>query len=127
MCWSFGDALSSESLLSYYHLLHARKVPSMASYVLVDHRCQWLPSVLSVKRVHVRCHGTAIHLSVPDHAGIGFTLLLRLSLTPSTREFEARHSHSIPESYSEYHRQGLDFPDSHECRHQSSLHYKDSD
>ena len=52
-------------------------------------------------------------------------ILLRLSLTPSLQEFEARHSHSILESYSEYHRQGLDFPDSHECRHQSSLYHED--
>ena len=46
--------------------------------------------------------------------------------TPSTREFEARHSHSIIESYLEYHRQGLDLPDSLECRHHSSLHHEDS-
>ena len=53
-------------------------------------------------------------------------ILLRLSLTPSLQEFKARHSHSIPESYSEYHRQGLDFPDPHECRHLSSLYHEDS-
>ena len=81
---------------------------------------------LSESYAHAPCHGTAIHLSVLDHAGIGFTLLLRLSLTPSTREFEARHSHSIIESYSEYHRQGLDLPDSLECRHHSSLRHEDS-
>ena len=99
----------------------------MAGFMQGHHRCQWLHPLLSVKMVNAPCHGTAIHLSVLDHAGIGFTLLLRLSLTPSTREFEARHSHSIIESYSEYHRQGLDFPDSLECRHHSSLHHEDSD
>ena len=67
---------------------------------------------------HALCHSTANHRLVLDPVGIGFTILLRLSLTPSLQEFEARHSHSILESYSEYHRQGLDFPDSHECRHQ---------
>ena len=46
--------------------------------------------------------------------------------TPRNREFEARHSHSIIESYSEYHRQGLDLPDSLECRHHSSLRHEDS-
>ena len=81
---------------------------------------------LSESYAHAPCHGTAIHLSVLDHAGIGFTLLLRLSLTPNNREFEARHSHSIIESYSEYHRQGLDFLDSLECRHHSSLRHEDS-
>ena len=48
-------------------------------------------------------------------------ILLRLSLTPRPQEFEARHSHSIIESYSEYHRQGLDLPDSLECSHQFQL------
>ncbi|KAL4322232.1 hypothetical protein AHAS_Ahas14G0189900 [Arachis hypogaea] len=42
-----------------------------------------LPSVLSVKMVQVRCHRTANHLSVLDHTGIGFTILLRLSLRPA--------------------------------------------
>ncbi|QHN86358.1 Protein TIC 62 [Arachis hypogaea] len=69
------------------------------------HPCQWLHLILSVKMVNAPCHGTAIHLSVLDHAGIGFTILLRLSLTPCNREFGARHSHSFIESYSEYHRQ----------------------
>jgi len=58
---------------------------------------------------HALCHSTANHRLVLDPVGIGFTILLRLSLTPSLQEFEARHSHSIIESYSEYHRQGLDF------------------
>ena len=75
----------------------------------------------------MRCHCMANHLEVLDHTGIGFTILLRLSLTPCNRELAARHSHSIIESYSEYHRQGLDFPDSLECRHHSSLHHEDSD
>ena len=81
---------------------------------------------LSEEYAHMLCHSTANHLSVLDHAGIGFTILLRLSLTPSLQEFEARHSHSIIESYSEYHRQGLDLPDSLECRHHSSLRHEDS-
>ena len=79
------------------------------------HPCQWLHPILSVKVVNAPCHGTAIHLSVLDHAGIGFSNPFVSVTTPSTREFEARHSHSIPKSYSEYHRQGLDFPDSQEC------------
>ena len=90
------------------------------------HPCQWLHLILSVKMVNAPCHGTAIHLSVLDHAGIGFTILLRLSLTPCNRELGARHSHSIIESYSEYHRQGLDLSDSLECRHHSSLRHEDS-
>ena len=56
---------------------------SMASYMLGDHRCQQLPSVLSVKMVQVRCHRTANYLQVLDHTGIGFTILLRLSLRPA--------------------------------------------
>ena len=58
------------------------------------------------------------HLLVLDHAGIGSIDPFAFVTTPNTREFEARHSHSIPESYSEYHKQGLDFPNSHECRYQ---------
>ena len=87
--------MSSESLLSPCLLLHARKVPPMASYVLVDHHCQWLPSVLSVKKVQVRCHRTANHLSVLTHAGIGSIDPFVSVTMPSTREFEARHSHPI--------------------------------
>jgi len=107
--------LSSESLLSYCHLLHARKVPSMASCVLVDHRCQWLPSALSAKMIQVCCHCTANHLSVLTHARIGSFDPFASVTTPNPCEFEARHSHLIPESYSEYHKQRLDFPDSQEC------------
>ena len=59
------------------------------------HPCQWLHLILSVKMINAPCHDTAIHLSVLDHAGIGFTILLRLSLTPHNREFGARHSHPI--------------------------------
>ncbi|QHO02606.1 uncharacterized protein DS421_13g425230 [Arachis hypogaea] len=33
--------------------------------------------------INAPCHGTAIHLSVLYHAGIGFTILLRLSLRPA--------------------------------------------
>ena len=64
------------------------------------------------------CHSTANHLSVLDHAGIESIDSFVFVITPNNREFEARHSHSILESYSEYHRQGLDLPDSLECRHQ---------
>ena len=64
---------------------------------------------------HALCHSTANHRLVLDPVGIGFIILLNLSLTPNLQEFEARHSHSILESYSEYHRQGLDFLDSQEC------------
>ena len=42
---------------------------------------------------HALCHSTANHRLVLDPVGIGFTILLRLSLTPSLQEFEARHSH----------------------------------
>ncbi|QHN78258.1 uncharacterized protein DS421_19g659820 [Arachis hypogaea] len=50
---SLKNALSSESLLSSVFLFtHAR--PPMASCVLVDHRCQWLPSILPVKTTPTR-------------------------------------------------------------------------
>ena len=74
--------------------------------------------VLSVKIFNALCHSTAIQLSVLDHVGIESSDSFASVTTPNTREFEARHSHSILESYSEYHRQGLDLPDSLECRHQ---------
>ena len=90
------------------------------------HRCQWLPPILSVKMFNALCHSTANHLSVLDHTEIGSIDPFASVTTPSTREFEARHSHSIIESYSEYHRQGLDLPDSLECRHHSSLRHEDS-
>ena len=57
------------------------------------HRCQWLPSVLSVKMVQMRCHRTANHLSVFDHVGIGSIDPFASVTTLNTREFEARHSH----------------------------------
>ena len=60
------------------------------------------------------CHSTANQLSVLDHVGIGSIDPFAFVITPSNREFEARHSHSILESYSEYHRQGLDLPDPQE-------------
>ena len=97
ICWSFGDTLSSESLLSPCLLLHARKVPPMASCVLVDYHCQWLPSVLSVKMVQVRCHRTANHLSVLTHVGIESIDSFVSVITPNTRKFEARHSHPYPD------------------------------
>ena len=71
------------------------QVPSMASCMLGDHRCQWLPSVLSLKMVQMRCHRTANHLSILTHAGIGSVDPFASVTTPSTREFEARHSHPI--------------------------------
>ena len=70
------------------------------------------------EKVQMLCHGMTNHLSVLDHVGIESLDSFAFVITPNNREFEARHSHSIPESYSEYHRQGLDFPDSHECRQQ---------
>ncbi|KAL4374031.1 hypothetical protein AHAS_Ahas05G0141100 [Arachis hypogaea] len=82
------------------------------------HHCQWLLSILSVKMVQMLCHSTANHLLVLDHIGIESIDSFASVTTPNNREFESRHSHSILESYSKYHRQGLDFSDSHECRHQ---------
>ena len=60
------------------------------------HRCQWLPPVLSVKMVQMRCHRTANHLSVLDHVGIGSSDPFASVTMPNTREFEARHSHPFP-------------------------------
>ena len=56
----------------------------------------------------------ANQLLVLDHVGIGYIDPFAFVITPSNREFEARHNHSILESYSEYHRQGFDFPDPQE-------------
>ena len=78
------------------------------------HRCQWLLPILSVKMVQMLCHSTTNHLLVLDHAGIESIDSFASVTTPNNREFEARHSHSIPESDSEYHGQGLDFPNSQE-------------
>ena len=74
--------------------------------------------VLSVKMFNAICHSISNHLSVLNQVGIESIDSFASVTTPNNREFEARHSHSIPESYSEYHRQGLDLPDSLECRHQ---------
>ena len=90
------------------------------------HRCQWLPPILSVKTFLCSVTARLIICRFSIRLEQNPLILLRLSLTPSLQEFEARHSHSIPESYSEYHRQGLDFPDPHECRHLSSLYHEDS-
>ena len=90
------------------------------------HRCQWLHPILSVKMFLCSVTARLIICRFSIRLEQNPLILLRLSLTPSPQEFEARHSHSIPESYSEYHRQGLDFPDSHECRHQSGLYHEDS-
>ena len=54
-------------------------------------------------------------------------ILLRLSLTPRLQEFEARDSHSIIESYSEYHRQGQTFRILLNAAISSSLYHEDSD
>ncbi|KAL4350194.1 hypothetical protein AHAS_Ahas10G0117600 [Arachis hypogaea] len=48
---------------------------------------------------------TANHLSVLNQVGVESIDSFAFVITPSLQEFEARHSHSIPESYSEYHRQ----------------------
>ena len=105
------------SLLSY--CLHPIILTPFHDKLYVGHhRCQWLHPILSVKKVQMLYHSTANHLSVLDHVGIESLDSFVFVITPNIREFEARHSHSIPESYSEYHRQGSDFPDSHEFRHQ---------
>ena len=106
------------------------------------HRCQWLHPILSVKTFLCSVTARLIICRFSIRLEQNPLILLRLSLTPSLQEFEARHSHSIPESYSEYHRQGqpfriprillripqtrLDFPDPHKCRHPSSLYHEDS-
>ena len=105
------------SLLSYC-LPSILLIPFHGKLYVGHHRCQWLHPILSVKMVQMLCHSTANHLSVLDHVGIESFDSFVFVIMPNNRKFEARHSHSIPESYSEYHRQGLDFPDSHECRHQ---------
>ncbi|QHN96958.1 uncharacterized protein DS421_18g623300 [Arachis hypogaea] len=46
--------------------------------------------------VQMHCHHTANHLSVLTHVGIGSIDLFAFVTTPNTREFEARHSHPIP-------------------------------
>jgi len=114
------------SLLSYC-LPSILLTPFHGKLYVGHHCCQWLPPIISVKKVQMLCPGTANHLSVLDHVGIESLDSFAFVITPNNREFEARHSHSIPESYSEYHRKGLDFPNSHECRHQSSLYHEDSD
>ena len=48
----------------------------------------------------------ANHLSVLNQVGIESLDSFAFVTTPNNREFETRHSHSILESYSEYHRQG---------------------
>ena len=93
---------------------HARLLPWQAV-------CRGSPSSmatshpLSEEYAHMICHSTTNHLLVLTHAGIGSIDPFASVTTPNPCEFEARHSHSIPESYLEYHRQGLDFPDSQEC------------
>ena len=110
------------SWISAFLLLHPILLtPFHGKLYVGHHRCQWLHPILSVKKVQMLCQGTANHLSVLDHVGIESIDSFAFVITPNNREFEARHSHSIPESYLEYHRQGLDFSDSHECRHQFYL------
>ena len=91
------------------------------------HPCRWLHPIPLCENGPMRCHCMANHLGGSRSYWNRIYYPFASVTTPSTREFEARHSHSIIESYSEYHRQGLDFPDSHECRHQSSLYHEDSD
>ena len=69
----------------------------MASCMLGNHRCQWLPSVLSVKMVQMRYHRTANHLSVLTHVGIESVDSFASVTMPNTREFEARHCHPFPD------------------------------
>ena len=61
------------------------------------------------------CHSMANHLLVLDHVRIRSIDPFASVTTPNTREFEACHSYPIPESYLEYHRQGLDLSDSQGC------------
>ena len=62
--------VASESLLSY--CLHPILLTPFHGKLYVGHHCcQWLLPVLSVKTFQMRCHRTANHLSVLDHAGIG--------------------------------------------------------
>ena len=121
---------------------------------MIHHHCQWLLSVISRENDPMPCHGTANRLEASPlsmassyplsengqrtlsrhgYSSVGSRSCwnriyypFASVTTPSNREFEARHSHSIIESYSEYHRQGLDLPDSLECRHHSSLRHEDS-
>ena len=58
------------------------------------------------KMVQMLCHSTDNHLSVLNQVGVESIDSFVFVITPSLQEFEARHGHSIPESYSEYHRQG---------------------
>ena len=94
-----------ESLLSYcFHPILLN--PFYGKLYVGHHHCQWLHPILSVKMVQMLCHSTANHLSVLDHVGIESIDSFASVTTPNNREFEARHSHSIPESYSKYRRQG---------------------
>ena len=79
----------------FHPILHT---PFYGKLYVGHHRCQWLHPVLSVKMVQMRCHRTANHLSVLDHVGIGSIDPFASVTTPNPCEFEARHSHSIPES-----------------------------
>ena len=59
----------SVSLLSY--CLHPILLTPFHGKLYVGfHRCQWLPPILSVEMFNAPCHGTAIHLSVLNQAGI---------------------------------------------------------
>ena len=59
----------SVSLLSY--CLHPILLtPFHGKLMQGFHRCQWLPPILSVEMFNAPCHGTAIHLSVLNQAGI---------------------------------------------------------
>ena len=73
------------------------------------------------------CHSTANHLSVLNQVGIESLDSFALVITPSLQEYEARHSHSIPESYSEYHRLGWTFRIPMNAAINSSLYHEDSD
>ena len=114
----FGDAPSSESLLSYCLPLQTRKAPSMASCMQGFHRCQWLPPILSVEMFNAPCHGTAIHLSVLNQAGIESSdSFASVTNAPPSGVWSTSQSFNhwillrIPQTR-------LDLPDSLECRHQ---------
>ena len=78
------------------------------------------------ENVPMLCHSTANHLSVLNQVGIESLDSFTFVIMPINREFEARHSHSIPESYSEYHRQGYTFWILLNAAINSSLYHEDS-
>ena len=76
---------------------------------------------------HALCHSMANHRLVLGPVGIGFTILLRLSLTPSLQEFEARHSHPFPYPTWNATDKVYTFRISGMAANNSSLYHEDSD